>query len=575
MRKIKQLTALILAVLVLIMALPVFSVFAADSDMRYGRTVLGKMSNGTDLQYIYDQLVIGCESAKDNIDINISGRNIDFNNDLSTIYTMLYSDYPEFFWINGSWSASSNGTTLIFKPEYTMSGSALSSAKSAYSSKVKQLTSDVSGSDYEKSKILHDRLIDAVTYTSTSNDQNAYGALVEGKAVCNGYARAYQHLMNSVGIPAWYVRGSSINPSTGSSVGHAWNMVKLDGQWYYTDTTWDDQGNNTFYTYFNITSQQLLSDHAFDSEYAPLVPTVTATAANYYVKEDRVFSGYDQSKLVNLLKKDNNKTQIYINGSVDSFINSLNSNLESIASNLGATGSYSISYNIAQLGNALIINMVVISGDHTHTAKTTVPQKDASCLSSGTKAYYICDCGLKFSDKACTQQVTNDKQLEISAKSHTASGWKNNSSNHWKECTVCGTEIANTRGTHTDANSDNKCDSCGYALPVTDASGNITVDSTTNSATPNQTSSQSDNSSIDSTSSTQTESSETVTQTESVDSESFYTDEVASIYEDSYLYTGAKPQNTALKWILVCGGIAAFLAAGIAVAVILINKKKQ
>ncbi len=584
MKNIKRLITLGLAVLVFTLSLPTISVFASNDDMRYGRKKLGEMSNGANLQYVYDHLVTNCESAKPEIKINISGRNIDLNKDFGTIYNMFYSDYPEYFWVSGGWDAEFDGTTLTIMPAYTMTESTLSSAKSAYNSKVDELTKGLSGSDYDKAKFLHDRLIDIVTYTSTSNDQNAYGALVEGKAVCNGYTRAYQHLMNKVGIPAWYVRGTSNNPTTNTPIGHAWNLVELDGQWYYTDVTWDDQGKNTFYTYFNITTEQLLKGHTFDSEYASLVPKATATAANYYIKENRSFNGYDQSKLLNLLKKDNNKTQLYINGDVYGFLNSVESNLLSIGNQLGATGAFQASYSASSLGNAVILNIIIVSENHTHKAKTSTQQVNASCLSNGTKAYYICDCGLRFLDMACTVQISDDSQLTIAASAHSPSDWKNDATKHWKECTKCGNETAHTRSAHADSNKDNKCDTCGYVLPVADENGNIVVSGGTSGNSSNGSSSnqtinqntinQNNTSSDDNNVSTETESTNGTEENITDESETVITDEPISTHEESYLYTGAKPNNAALKWILICGGVAIIVTAGIAVTVILITKKK-
>ena len=583
MKILKQIYAILLAIIILALSLPVNTVFAADADMRYGRKKLGEMSNGTNLQYVYDQLVAGCESAKSEITINLNEHNVSFDEIKTNIYPLFYSDYPEYFWVNGAWSGSSNGKTLTIIPVYTMTGSALSTAKSKYNAKVNELTSGLSGLDYDKAKTLHDRLIDTVTYVSTDNDQNAYGALVEGKAVCNGYSKAYQHLMIKAGIPAWYVRGNSINPTTQKTEGHAWNLVKLDGEWYYTDVTWDDQGEDIFYTYFNITTKQLLKGHSFEEFYAALVPQATATAANYYIKEGRSFTNYNQTKLVNFLKKDNNKTQIYIDGDIESYINSVNSNLLSIGADLGATGSYSVSYNLSQLGNGLILDFVVISEGHVHGIKNTISQVNATCLTNGTKAYYVCDCGLRFLDKACTQQITDSSHLEIKASAHIPSGWKNDTLNHWKECTQCGNETANTRSAHSDNNKDNKCDTCSYALPVADANGNIIIDGGTsdgndNNSANNQTSEQNTNdknntSSINSISSGETESTVVTEETASNESETITTDETTSSYEESYLYAGAKPDNSVLKWILFCGGTAAVVAV-IAVSVILIIKNK-
>lgn len=463
MKNFKRISAIFLTIIIFVLSLPTVTVFAADADMRYGRVQLGKMSNGTNLQYVYDQLVSGCKSAKEEIKIDLNEHNISFDEIKTKVYPLFYSDYPEYFWIDGAWDGSSNSTELIIKPSYTMTGNKLDSAKSAYNAKVNELTSGLSGSDYDKAKTLHDRLIDTVTYTFTSNDQNAYGALVEGQAVCNGYAKAYQHLMLKAGIPTWFVRGTSTNPTAGTPIAHAWNLVKLDGKWYYTDVTWDDQGANTFYTYFNITTKQLLEGHTFDDLYASLVPTATATAANYYIKEERNFTKYDQSKLVSLLKKDNRSTQIYLDDNADNFVSSLNTNLLSIAAELGANGNYEVAYNISQLGNAMIINLIIISENHNHRAQTTIDQVNATCLSTGTKAHYVCDCGLQFLDFDCTQQVTSISQLEIKASSHI------------------------------DKNTDKKCDACDLALSDENESNNITASDDTADNNNTETSSGTEN----------------------------------------------------------------------------------
>ena len=546
------------AALVIFIFVSVFSpmpVRAADSPMRYGREKLGQMANGANLQFVYDHLVTGCGQAEAEFHIDISGRNIDIDNDLSLIYSLFYSDYPEYFWINGSWNvlATQAGSSIMLTmlPTYTMTGDALTAARAAYDAKVNQLTAGLSGSDYDKAKTLHDRLIDTVTYASTANDQNAYGALVEGKAVCNGYTRAYQHLLMKAGIPAWYVNGTSNNPVTNAPEAHSWNLVKIDGQWYYTDITWNDQGANTFYTYFHITTQQLLQDHAISPDFATLVPNATATAANYYIKEGRVFDAFDQTKLIALLKKDNNNTQIYITGDMNGFISALDANLTSIATDLEATGAYSITYNMTRLGKSLILNVVVNQQGHTHAVRQAIPQVDPTCASAGKKAYYVCECGLKFLDSNCTEQVTGDSQLEIKSKDHTPSTWKNDETNHWKECTQCGAETINTRGSHNDENGDNQCDTCGYALsaPNTENSAPSTAPTDNTQATE-----------------------PTHITTGSAPTQPTTTDPTTPPTETSGS-TDPAPEKGPTLWVII--GIAGIVALGIGAAVFLIVKKKS
>ena len=453
---------------------------------RYGREKLGAMANGVNLQYVYDKLVAGCADGQAQIAMDITGKNID-GDKLKTAYKMFYSDYPEYFWVTGGYRAATETQgeteTLKVEPDYTVTGGALTTAKAAYDTKVSALTNGLTGTDYDKAKTLHDRLIAEVTYQKTDNDQNAYGALVEGKAVCNGYARAYQHLLQKAGIEAWYVSGTSVSPTAKESVDHAWNLVKLDGQWYYTDVTWDDQGENTFYAYFNITTSQLLEDHVIGEVYKDLVPEATATGANFYVKEERVFAAYDQAKLAALLKKDGNKTGIYVSGDMAAFKTALDADMLNLAGALGATGKYKVTCNMSTLGKAMILQVVVLSEDHVHQVVSTVAKIEPTCARSGVMEFYLCSCGLKFLDKECTKQITNSTQLEIRALAHTPSNWENTIAEHWKVCTVCSAEIANVRGLHTDTNGDNTCDTCEYAMDKTPTEGTDTTETTEETST--------------------------------------------------------------------------------------------
>lgn len=97
-------------------------------------------------------------------------------------------------------------------------------------------------SDYEKLKIVHDYLIDTIEYESTlleDNIYNIYGALVNKKCVCEGYAKAYQYLLSKLDIQNVIVIGTGTN-SKNETENHAWNYVYLNNNWYAVDVTWDD-----------------------------------------------------------------------------------------------------------------------------------------------------------------------------------------------------------------------------------------------------------------------------------------------------------------------------------------------
>ncbi len=327
MKNLKRITALILATLVMVATLPTVSVFANNTnqnDMYYGRKMLSQMPNGQDLIRIYELLVDGCADMEEQIavpdHISISRA------ELETVYSMFYSDYPEYFWVgNGTPGYALMGDKItIIAPIYIVANIPdMEQAKADYNEKVAELTSGLNGkSDYEKSKILHDRVCEETEYVYGNNHQSSYGALVEGEAVCNGYARAYQHLLKEVGIPSWYVIGVSYDPVSYVTIAHAWNTVKLDGEWYYTDVTWDDHvytKNYFLYNYFNITKEQLLVDHIIDSSLVSLVPNATSTAANYFVVEDLIFTSFDIDRIVDALSNEEFMAQMYISGDVQSF----------------------------------------------------------------------------------------------------------------------------------------------------------------------------------------------------------------------------------------------------------------
>ena len=92
--------------------------------------------------------------------------------------------------------------------------------------------------DLEKVFYVHEWLVQNIAYDrehlsdGVQDDHNLRGALLEGTAVCDGYAKTYALTLRKLGITGVLV--------TSKDIGHAWNMVELDGNWYQVDCTWDD-----------------------------------------------------------------------------------------------------------------------------------------------------------------------------------------------------------------------------------------------------------------------------------------------------------------------------------------------
>lgn len=103
------------------------------------------------------------------------------------------------------------------------------------------------------------------------DNTNPYGMLVKGYGICLGYAETFRLFMDLAGVECITVCGAAYH----NDEDHAWNLVKLEGEWYCVDPTWDEGGTGRNYNYFNVTSDRLReTDHQWD--YAN-VPEATAT----------------------------------------------------------------------------------------------------------------------------------------------------------------------------------------------------------------------------------------------------------------------------------------------------------
>lgn len=178
---------------------------------------------------------------------------------LKRAFMALCNDHPELFWLNTSYGCYVDPSGQIIEIDLSFNHTAanLEVTKPKFEEAAQELVYGSRGSqgDYGRERYVHDTLAKNTTYDlNAPANQSAYSALVDGRTVCAGYARAFQYVMQKLGIPCFYCAGYSGQE-------HAWNIVKLDGEYYNVDVTWDDTNPMT-YDYFNCSDSEYASTHA-------------------------------------------------------------------------------------------------------------------------------------------------------------------------------------------------------------------------------------------------------------------------------------------------------------------------
>lgn len=152
--------------------------------------------------------------------------------------------------------------------------------------------------DYEKVKAVHDYIINNTKYDRnyledkeiSPESHTVYGTLIEGVAVCDGYAKSMKYLLEPLEIEAIIVSGKS------RDMNHAWNIVKIEDNYYHVDTTWDDpvteSGQDIIaYDYFSLNDEDISRTHRWDKE---KYPSCVATKYNYYYYNNLLINNYDE-----------------------------------------------------------------------------------------------------------------------------------------------------------------------------------------------------------------------------------------------------------------------------------------
>lgn len=273
------------------------------------------LSEAEQIWYHDMERILGCygeemELGADGLEAGLDDASVD------RIFQCVMEDHPELFFVEGySYTKYLRGDRIVsieFSGTYNVGLEAAVGRREEILAATARILAgvDEDASDYDKVKYVYDTLISDTEYDlSASDSHNIYSVLVNHASVCQGYAKATQYLLNKLGVECALVLGT-----VESGEGHAWNLVKVDGSYYFVDTTWGDVSYQVEdgeaspeeqdappavpeinYDYLNVTTQELLRTHSIGGE-VPM-PVCTAREANYYVREGALFTSYDREQM--------------------------------------------------------------------------------------------------------------------------------------------------------------------------------------------------------------------------------------------------------------------------------------
>lgn len=259
----------------------VLAVAVVLSLLSYG---LVEAASATNLS-LYQVIERALNQLSAEIDVSSYGLSSD---QVFAVVRQVTDDNPRVVYYDYAHSFLYTDGTLVFS--YTESSTEIRRMWAAYDQAVAAILAEVirpGQSQVEQVMAVHDYLISHISYDTagtSAENHTAYGALIYRRGVCESYARAMQALLRALEIPSQIVTG------VGGGVGHAWNLVQLDGQYFHLDATWDDPvpdvPGRVLHSYFLVPDQVMRKDHSWTGEY----PAASSTKYAYLYQQDETLA---------------------------------------------------------------------------------------------------------------------------------------------------------------------------------------------------------------------------------------------------------------------------------------------
>lgn len=260
-------------------------------------------------QIIYEQIYESITSREDAVLETLDDTVVD------KIYQCVMNDHPEIFY-SASYTLEKqlrgiDVVKLTFTPGYHMTEEEQESCQQGINAYVERCISQApaGGDEYATVKYVYEYIIEHTKYVlNCENNQNICSVFLNGQSVCQGYAKAAQYILMRMGVEITMAYGRVENDF------HSWNLVRVDGDYYYMDPTWGDAGyvrpgsasaktdpRSVNYEYFLITTRQIAMSHTIDNV-VPL-PACISTRNNYYVREGLYLNVYDETAISEIFEQ--------------------------------------------------------------------------------------------------------------------------------------------------------------------------------------------------------------------------------------------------------------------------------
>lgn len=213
--------------------------------------------------------------------------------ELYDIFFQLRLDHPEIFWASGfSWKYYQDSPNVIFVPEYLFDKAKIRDHQKAMRARIEKLARPAKElTEWEKEKYIHDFICENIRYDKLKKpySHEIIGPLGQGVGVCEGIAKSVKALCDELGIWCMLALCGS-NPEKGIKYRHTWNIVRIGGNYYHLDATFDNTlGKNAQeprYDYFNLDDKAVFRDHE------PLIAPAAACTdgEHFYYKEKSCLS---------------------------------------------------------------------------------------------------------------------------------------------------------------------------------------------------------------------------------------------------------------------------------------------